>query len=194
MNKLAEKLSVVQAIAPQDIGTADVTGSYISMAGCNRVLAVLTTASLTAGKIAGIELLQATSAAGANAKALKVAVTGTAPVGNGVVTVQVEVLADEFDTNNGFASCRVCIVLVIGATANRIVFFCLVLALLVWIDFFNLPLFTGTNLFASSRTVFAPARIAPTITFVATLVDNFFNALINSSAPVILKLPDFTLV
>jgi len=103
MNKLAEKLSVVQAIAPQDIGTADVTGSYISMAGCNRVLAVLTTASLTAGKIATIELLQATSAAGANAKALKAAVTGTAPVGNGVVTVQVEVLADEFDTNNGFA-------------------------------------------------------------------------------------------
>lgn len=102
MNKLAEKLSVVQAIAPQDIGTADVTGSYISMAGCNRVLAVLTTASLTAGKVATIELLQATSAAGANAKALKTAVTGTAPVGNGTVTVQVEVMDDEFDTNNGF--------------------------------------------------------------------------------------------
>lgn len=102
MNKLAEKLSVVQAIAPQDIGTADVTGSYISMAGCNRVLAVLTTASLTAGKVATIELLQATSAAGANVKALKAVVTGTAPTGNGAVTVQVEVMADEFDTNNGF--------------------------------------------------------------------------------------------
>lgn len=103
MNKLAEKLSVVQAIAPQDIGTADVTGSYISMTGCNRVLAVLITASLTAGKVATIELLQATSSAGANAKALKASVTGTAPVGNGAVTVQVEVLGDEFDTNNGFA-------------------------------------------------------------------------------------------
>lgn len=103
MNKLAEQLSVIQAIAPQDIGTADVTGSYISMAGCNRVLAVLTTASLTAGKVATIELLQATSSAGANAKALKASATGTAPVGNGAVTVQVEVLGDEFDTNNGFA-------------------------------------------------------------------------------------------
>jgi len=103
MNKLAEELLVVQAISPQDIGTADVTGSYISMTGCNRVLAVLTTDSLTAGKVATIELLQATNAAGANAKALKAAVTGTSPVGNGVVTVQVEVLGDEFDTNNGFA-------------------------------------------------------------------------------------------
>lgn len=102
MNKLAEELTVVQSIAPQDIGTADVTGSYISMAGCNRVLVVLTTASLTAGKVATIELLQATSAAGANAKALKAAVAGTAPAGNGAVTVQVEVMADEFDTNNGF--------------------------------------------------------------------------------------------
>lgn len=101
MNKLAEELTVKQAIAPQDIGTADVTGGYLEMVG-NRLLVVLTTASLTAGKIATIELLQATSSAGANAKALKAAVTGTAPTGNGAVTVQVEVLGDEFDTNNGF--------------------------------------------------------------------------------------------
>lgn len=103
MNKLAEELTVVQAIAPQDIGTADVTGLYISMSGATKALVVLTTASLTAEKVATIELLQATSAAGANAKALKAAVTGTAPTGNGVVTAQVEVDADEFDTNNGFA-------------------------------------------------------------------------------------------
>lgn len=102
MNKLTEELTVVQAIAPQDIGTADVTGSYIDMSGCNRVLVVLTTASLTAAKVATIELLQATSSAGAGAKALVAAVTGTAPTGNGAVTVQVEVMADDFDTNNGF--------------------------------------------------------------------------------------------
>lgn len=102
MNKLAEELIVVQAISPQDIGTAAVTGSYINMTGCNRVLAVLTTSSLTAGKVASIELLQATSSAGANAKSLKLPVTRTAPTGNGVVTVQIEVSGDEFDTNNGF--------------------------------------------------------------------------------------------
>ena len=103
MNKLAEEITVVQAIAPQDIGTADVTGSYISMSGATKVLAVLTTASLTADKIATVELLQATDSSGTGAKALKAAVTGTAPTGNGAVTVQVEALAEEFDTNNDFA-------------------------------------------------------------------------------------------
>lgn len=101
MNKLSEKLIVKQAIAPQDIGTADVTSAYIEMES-NRLLAVLTTASLTAGKVATIELLQATAAAGTGSKPLKAAVTGTAPTGNGAVTVQVEVSGDEFDTNNGF--------------------------------------------------------------------------------------------
>jgi len=101
MNKLSEELIVKQAIAPQDIGTAAVTGAYLEMES-NRLLAVLTTASLTAGKIATIELLQATSSAGANSKPLKAAITGTAPTGNGAVTVQVEVVGDEFDTNNGF--------------------------------------------------------------------------------------------
>lgn len=101
MNKLNEELNVVQGIAPQDIGTADVTGSYIEM-DSNRVLAVLTTESLTAGKIATVELLQATDSSGTGAKALKAAVTGTAPTGNGAVTVEVEVEGDEFDTNNGF--------------------------------------------------------------------------------------------
>lgn len=101
MNKLSEKLIVKQAIAPQDIGTAAVTGAYLEMEG-NRLLAVLTTASLTAGKVATIELLQAKSSAGANSKPLKAAVTGTAPTGNGPVAIQIEVSGDEFDTKNGF--------------------------------------------------------------------------------------------
>lgn len=102
MQKLSEKLEIVQAIAPQDIGTSDVTGSYTAASGCNRILVSLTTASLTAGKVATIELLQATDSSGTSAKALKAAVTGTAPTGNGAVTVQVEVNCDEFDTNNDF--------------------------------------------------------------------------------------------
>ena len=102
MNKLNESLQVVQGIAPQDIGTADVTSSYLPMSGARQILATLTTASLTAGKIATIELLQATSSAGAGAKALKTAVSGTAPVGNGAVTVSVGAMDDEFDTNNGY--------------------------------------------------------------------------------------------
>jgi len=103
MNKLAEELIPVLAVAPQDIGTADVTGSYLPMADANRMLAVVTTAALTAGQTATIELLQATDASGTGAKALKAAVTGTSTAEVLSVTAQVEVLADEFDTNNDFA-------------------------------------------------------------------------------------------
>ena len=102
MKKLIEEIEVIQGIAPQDIGTADVTGSYLPMSGADQILATLTTASLTAGKIATVELLQATSSAGAGAKALASAVSGTAPTGNGAVTVSVGVKSDDFDTNNGF--------------------------------------------------------------------------------------------
>ena len=102
MNKLYEELKVIQAIAPQDIGTADVTGSYLPLADANRVLAVLTTAALTTGKIATVELLQATDASGTGSKELVAPVSGTS-VDSGAVTVQVEVCGDDFDTNNGFA-------------------------------------------------------------------------------------------
>lgn len=103
MNKLGEILQPTLAVAPQDIGTADVTGSYISMSGCNRVLAVLTTEALTAGQTATIELLQATDSSGTGAKALKTAVTGTSTAEVLAVTAEVEVNGDEFDTNNGFS-------------------------------------------------------------------------------------------
>ena len=102
MNKLNEELIVLGAVLPQDIGTAPVTGAYLPLADANRMLAVVTTESLTAAKIVTIELLQATDDSGTGSKELKAAVSGVAPVGNGAVNVQVEVLGDEFDTNNGF--------------------------------------------------------------------------------------------
>jgi len=103
MKKMDEELEVIQGVSPQDIGTADVTGSYLPMSGADQILATLTTASLTATKIATIELLQATDSSGTGAKALATAVTGTAPTGNGEVTVSVGVKSDDFDTNNDFA-------------------------------------------------------------------------------------------
>lgn len=101
--KISEQMDVVAAIDPQDIGTADVTGSYVAVGDYRTIMATLQTESLTAGKIATVELLQATSAAGAGAKTLKAAVQATAPVGNGAVKVQVEARVDELDSNNGFA-------------------------------------------------------------------------------------------
>ena len=103
MNLMNEELEVVQGVAPQDIGTADVTGSYLAIDGADQILATLTTASLLAASTATIELLQATDSSGTGAKALATAVTGTAPTGNGEVTISVGVKSDDFDTNNDFA-------------------------------------------------------------------------------------------
>lgn len=103
MNLMNEELEVVAGVAPQDIGTADVTGSYLPMEGADQILATLTTESLTAAETATVELLQATDSSGTGAKALATAVTGTAPTGNGAVTVSVGIKSDDFDTNNDFA-------------------------------------------------------------------------------------------
>jgi len=101
--KISEQMDVVAAIDPQDIGTADVTGSYVAVGDYRGIMGTLITASLTQGKIATIELLQATSAAGAGSKALKAAVSATAPTGGGVVKAEVEARVDELDSNSGFA-------------------------------------------------------------------------------------------
>lgn len=102
MKKISEELTVVSAIDPQDIGTADVTGTYVAVRDYRKIMATLHTEALTAGKIATVELLQATSSAGAGAKSLKTAVSATAPTGGGAVKAQVEARVDELDSNNGF--------------------------------------------------------------------------------------------
>lgn len=103
MKKISEQMDVVAAIDPQDIGTADVTGSYVAVGDYRTIMATLQTASLTAASVATVELLQATDAVGTGSKALKAAVSATAPVGNGVVKAQVEARVDELDSNGGFA-------------------------------------------------------------------------------------------
>jgi len=101
MKKMNEELEVVAGVIPQDIGTADVTGDYLPMEGADQILATLTTAALTTGKIGSIELLQATDSSGTGAKALATAVTATS-VSSGAVVASVGVKSDDFDTNNDF--------------------------------------------------------------------------------------------
>ena len=98
MNKLTEALDVVLGVTPQDIGTADVTGAYVAVGNYREILATMVTASLTATKIAGISLLQATDASGTGAKALKAVVSSTAPTGNGVVIAEVGASVSELDS------------------------------------------------------------------------------------------------
>ena len=103
MNKLTEQIDVVLGVTPQDIGTADVTGAYVAVGNYREVLATLITGSLTATKVATVELLQATDSSGTGAKALATAVSATAPTGNGVVIAEVGASVDSLDSNNGFA-------------------------------------------------------------------------------------------
>jgi len=101
MKLMNEELEVVAGVAPQDIGTANVTGDYLPMSGADQILATFTTEALTTGKIGTVELLQATDSSGTGTKALAAAVSGTS-VDSGAVTVSVGVKSDDFDTNNDF--------------------------------------------------------------------------------------------
>lgn len=101
MKKMNEEIEPVSGVAPQDIGTADVTGAYLPMEGADQILATLITEALTTGKIGSIELLQATDSSGTGAKALATAVTATS-VASGAVIASVGVKSDDFDTNNDF--------------------------------------------------------------------------------------------
>ena len=120
MKKMNEELEVVQGVAPQDIGTADVTGAYLPMSGANQILATLTTESLLAASTATIEILQATDDSGSGASVLVAPVTGTAPVGNGEITISVGVKSDDFDTNNGFAYYAVKVTCSVATTVGAV--------------------------------------------------------------------------
>jgi len=102
LKTLTEQIDVVAAVAPQDIGTADVTGAYVAVGNYRIILATLITEALTDTKLATVELLQATDSSGTGAKALVSAVTSVA---DGAVAVIAEVGADidDLDSNNDFA-------------------------------------------------------------------------------------------
>lgn len=99
--KLAEQLSVKEAVTPQDINGAGVTSSYYSMAGVGRVLAVATTAALAAGKSLTVQLYQAKNNAGTGAKVLGNAVVVT-KAGGGTAFATAEARASDMDLVNGY--------------------------------------------------------------------------------------------
>lgn len=88
-------------VASQDISTADVTGTYFSMKGFNRVGAVLITDTLASGDAVTVQLFQATDSAGAGSKALGSAVTFTADADEAGIA-EVEAQAFDMDINNDF--------------------------------------------------------------------------------------------
>lgn len=70
MKRLSDTIKVDIGVAPQALNNSNVTGKYYKMSMWRRVLAKLSVGSMAAGTTAAVELLQATSAGGANAKGI----------------------------------------------------------------------------------------------------------------------------
>jgi hypothetical protein len=78
-NRLSEGVKVSVPLVATSISNTNAIGNYIPMARCRRLLAVLSNGAAAFGKTVKLELLEATSAAGASAAAITGATaTGTA--------------------------------------------------------------------------------------------------------------------
>lgn len=100
LRTISEEVRVDSAIAPTNIQAGTETGTWVSMANYRRVLAVLTSAAPAAGKDVTLQLMQATSAAGAGAKALSALVTVVST--GAAIETTVEAQASDLDLVNGF--------------------------------------------------------------------------------------------
>ena len=86
--KLCESLKVSVPLVATSISNTNVTGSYIPVARCRRLIAILSNGAAAFEKTVKLELLQATSAAGAGSEAITGATaTGTANTKVKAVTI-----------------------------------------------------------------------------------------------------------
>lgn len=104
MQKILEQLDAELDILAADIDTADVNGSWRSAAAARQFAVIGFADGLTAAKVLTVTIQQATSAAGAGAKALT---SGTTTSTGGDTKCAVEFDADDLDTDNSFTHYRV---------------------------------------------------------------------------------------
>jgi len=100
--KLTEALAFDCIVPPQDVGTADVTGTFTDVSNCGRFAVLAKAGAVTAAKILTVQLRQAKDAAGTAAKDLGAAVTSVGAGGNPPADVEIEKRSDELDHANGF--------------------------------------------------------------------------------------------
>lgn len=116
MKNILDELKIDNVIPAQDVGTADVdsaSGSFKTAVRARKIAGYASSADLTVGQTLTVQLLQATSAAGASAKVLGSAVTQTA-AGTEAGQVKVEVSVDAMDSAGGFTF----VGLRVGSSAN----------------------------------------------------------------------------
>lgn len=101
--KLTEALALDCIVAPQDVGTADVTGAWKDVSGANRFSVLAKAGAVTAAKTLTVQLRQATSAAGAGAKDLGAPVVVAGAGGAAPADVVVEKHVSDLDGAGGFS-------------------------------------------------------------------------------------------
>jgi hypothetical protein len=99
--KISDKLRLAASKASADIVTAATT-AYVSASGARRFAAALSAKALADTKKVTVQLKQAQSSAGLNAKNLGAAVEHTASGAETDVTAWAEAQASDLDTANGF--------------------------------------------------------------------------------------------
>lgn len=100
--KLTEALAFDALIAPQDVGTADITGSWKDVSDAKRFVVLAKAGAVTAAKTLTVQLRQATDAAGTGAKDLGTPVTSVGVGGAAPPDVEIEHYAADLDAKNGF--------------------------------------------------------------------------------------------
>ncbi len=101
--KLTEALQFDCVVAPQDVGTADVTGTFVDVSNANRFVVLAKAGPVTAGKTLTVQLRQAKDAAGTAAKDLGAPVTAVGAGGNAPADIEIEKYSGDLDAVNGFA-------------------------------------------------------------------------------------------
>ena len=102
MRNLTQRQSTTVIVPPQDVGTADVTGTWVDVSGCGRFVIVAGAGAVTAAKILTVQPRQAKDASGTAAKDLGAAVTAAGAGGAAPALVEIEKLSGALDSANGF--------------------------------------------------------------------------------------------
>lgn len=100
--KLTEALQFDCIVAPQDVGTADITGTFVDVSDAKRFVVLAKAGAVTAAKVLTVQLRQAKDASGTAAKDLGTAVTAAGAGGNAPADVEIEKRSAELDGANGF--------------------------------------------------------------------------------------------
>jgi len=100
--RMDEVHKATAVIAPQDVGTGDVTGSWVDARDAEKVQVFAQAGAVTADKILTVTLMQATSSGGAGAKAVGSPVTSVGVGGAAPPAVKFEKYVGEIDSAGGF--------------------------------------------------------------------------------------------